>query len=101
MNITPLSNTLQQPSAMNRPADASRAARPEDPTLRYACREMEGFFLSILLKEGLASLTENSEEAKSTAYGPMLEHAIEQVSRDISANQGTGLADMLYNQLLQ
>ncbi len=101
MNITPLSNSLQQSSSPERSAGSKRAVQPDDPTLRYACREMEGFFLSILLKEGLSSLTENSEEGKSSAYGPMLEHAIEQVSRDISADQGMGLADMLYNQLLQ
>lgn len=96
MNIQTLS-TPNQASMQNRPA-AGRAAQ-EDSTLRYACREMEGFFLSILLKEGLSSLTENSDENRSTAYGPMLEHAIEQVSRDLSSNQGMGLADLLYDQL--
>jgi len=95
---------IQTLSAPNLPAPQSRTAalaKKEDPTLRYACREMEGFFVSILLKQGLSSLTEDSEEQRSTPFGPMLEHTIEQVSRDISAQQGMGLADMLYDQLSQ
>lgn len=97
MITPPLSPSPGPATALARSRN-SRAA-PEDPTLRYACREMEGFFLSILLKEGLNSLTEDSEEGRSSAYGPMLEHAIEQVSRDLSAQQGMGLADLLYDQL--
>ena len=63
-----------------------------------ACREVEGVFVGLLLKEGLKPMLENSEENSSNS-GQLMEYAVEEAAREISGQGGLGMADSLYDQL--
>ena len=81
------------------------AVEPVDPEklraakqLREACGEVEGMFMTILLKEGLKPhLDENGEAAESMEL--FKDFAVEQVAQQLGRDGGMGIADMIYEQL--
>lgn len=79
---------------------ARRALEPRpagDETLN-ACREVEGVFMGLLLKEGLKPLLDNGGE-NSANSAQLMEYAIEEAAREIGRQGGVGMADSLYEQL--
>ena len=78
------------------PADPEKLR--EDKLLREACGEVEGMFMTILLKEGLKpQLDENGEAAESMEL--FKDFAVEQVAQQLGRDGGMGIADMIYEQL--
>ena len=81
------------------------AAGPADPEkqraekqLREACGEVEGMFITILLKEGMKTqLDEDGEAAQSMEM--FKDFAVEQVAQQLGQNGGMGIADLIYEQL--
>ncbi len=82
------------PAAEINTPDKVRAAHRQ---LREACGQIEGMFLSILLKEGLKPVVEEAEGGAAHASS-MLEVGIEQLAHDLGAQGGTGLANSFYEQ---
>lgn len=66
--------------------------------LSETCRDVEGIFLSMLMKEGLKSMIEGDEESGSHASA-MLENTIEQVASQMADTRSFGIANMLYEQV--
>lgn len=82
--------------AATEPADPEKLR--EDKLLREACGEVEGMFMTILLKEGLKpQLDENGEAAESMEM--FKDFAVEQVAQQLGRDGGMGIADMIYEQL--
>ena len=69
--------------------------RTPDPKLKEACDQVEGLFLKMLLKEGMASMLENAEGHSSSVLGYALEQTAEQMARD----GDMGIANHIYEQL--
>lgn len=66
--------------------------------LKQSCAEAEGVFASILLKEGLKPMLEETQEGGSH-MGGLMELTIEQMARDIGKQGSLGIADAFYQQL--
>jgi len=66
--------------------------------LKEVCGQVEGLFASILLKEGLKPLLEETEEGESH-MGGLMELTIEHVAQDIGKEGALGIADAFYGQL--
>lgn len=67
--------------------------------LRKACDDFEGIFLSMMYKEMKATVPESElipEDSGREVFEDMLD---EQLIKGISDGKGTGLSDVLYNQL--
>lgn len=88
-----------QPITLNsiRPLEPQMNAA-EKKAIRSACEEFEGFFLGILLKEGLKPMLSESADAPP-GQETMTHLAIEHTAREMGRQGSTGLADMLYDQL--
>lgn len=73
-------------------ADAAANAR-----LKEVCRDMEGVFLSMLMKEGLKSMIEGEND--SSHASALLETTVEQVANQMAGTESLGIARMLYEQV--
>ena len=69
-----------------------------DSKLSETCRDVEGVFLSMLMKEGLKSMIDGEEEGSSHA-SVVLETTIEQVASQMADTRSFGIANMLYEQV--
>ncbi len=80
-----------------KPSDSS-----EEKKLKGACKDMEGLFLSMIMKEGLKGMieggTEGAEEGDGQA-GPIIETSLEQVADQMAEAGSLGIANMLYQQI--
>ncbi|MFH0881293.1 MAG: rod-binding protein [Lentisphaerota bacterium] len=77
---------------------AEATLRREDERLQQACKDFEGFFIGIIMKEGMLSSMENTEGENSQSSAGMQELAIEQVAQQLGDTGSMGLADVLYRQ---
>ena len=75
-----------------------QANTAEKKAIRSACEEFEGFFVGLLLKEGLKPMLNESADAPP-GQETMTHLAIEHTAREMGRQGSTGLADMLYDQL--
>jgi flagellar protein FlgJ len=80
-------------------AHAANETHRQDEQLKQACRDFEGLFLSIILKEGMKPGIEPSEGNPSESGASMQELAIEQAAYDLGSKGTLGLADLLYEQM--
>lgn len=79
------------------PTNPAVAASKERAALRQACEEMEGVFLSLLLKQGLKPTLDDG--AAAPGHEQAQEYAIEQTARDLGRQGTFGIADQLYEDL--
>ena len=86
------------PSISNDSA-AAREAQRQDRQLQQACRDFEGLFISIVLKEGMKPGLEPNEDSPSETGAGLQELAIEQAAYDLGSKGSLGLADLLYTQM--
>lgn len=71
----------------------------DEAKLRKACQEMEGVFLNLLLKSMRATVPK-SETAGSGLQADTLQSMFDmEMTRNMAASGGTGLADMMYRAL--
>jgi Rod binding domain-containing protein len=89
MNVTPTSD-LPPRAGRRRRRDREGAAR----------QEVEGVFMTLLLKQGLQPSLDAAEEAGG-GYDKAQEFAIEQTARDLGRQGAFGISDLLYAQLSQ
>jgi Rod binding domain-containing protein len=80
------------------PAATSAGGPAQKDDLREACEQAEGLFASILLKEGLRPLFEETQQSGSHAGG-LIELAVEHMARDMGKEGALGIADTFYEQL--
>jgi len=66
--------------------------------LKEACGEAEGLFATILLKEAMKPLLEESENGDAKS-GPLLETAVEQMAQQMGRDGAFGIADYFYEQM--
>lgn len=67
----------------------------EQAKLKEACDAIEGMFLSMLLKQGMQSMLDESEGHSASVLG----YALEQTADDMARNGDAGIADSIYDQL--
>ncbi|MBI3987069.1 MAG: hypothetical protein HY343_09125 [Lentisphaerae bacterium] len=67
--------------------------------LKQACADIEGIFLSILLKEGLQASPMKAEAETPGGHEQIQGYAIEQAARDLGQQGSFGIADALYEEL--
>ncbi|HBA84120.1 MAG TPA: hypothetical protein DCZ95_08510 [Verrucomicrobia bacterium] len=91
MNISNISPTSD--------AAARTESARQDEQLKQACRDFEGLFISIIMKEGMKPGMEQSEDAPTETGAGLQELAIEQVAYDLGSKGTLGLADTLYQQM--
>jgi Rod binding domain-containing protein len=77
-----------------------RVIEKQKATLEEACRQVEGLFIGMLMKESIKAEMD-SEEADVGNTGALLEAAIEKVAQDIGDKGGFGFSDAIYEQLSQ
>ena len=77
--------------------DTASSAR-EKAALRTACEEVEGMFISLLLKEGLNPALEGSQESGGV-HDNIRQYAIEQSARDLGRQGSFGISEFLYDEL--
>ena len=77
----------------HKPPDAEEARK-----LRYACKEVEGMFLGMLMKQGLKPMLEEETEGMKQ-FDQLYEYAIEQSAVDLARQGASGMSEMLYQQL--
>jgi Rod binding domain-containing protein len=95
MQIQTLSDSANS-IAIN-PSDSS-----ETKKMKGACKDMEGLFLSMILKEGLKGMIDGGEEGGEDSgghAGPIIETSLEQVANEMAASGSMGIANMLYRQV--
>lgn len=78
-------------------AGGASATSSQDARLRGVCRDVEGVFLSLLMKEGLKGMIEG-EDDMSHASG-MMENTVEQVANQMASTESLGIAKMLYQEV--
>jgi flagellar protein FlgJ len=87
MNISALNNSSNTPIAAQ-----------QDQKLSEACKQFEGLLLGMILKDSLASPQES--ESDGAGSGLMKQFASEQLAQSMSNDGGIGLADMLYERMI-
>ncbi|GMG95563.1 rod-binding protein [Tepidimicrobium xylanilyticum] len=70
----------------------------EDEALKEVCKEFESIFLAMMFKEMKKTVPENGLIEKSTAQKIFEEMYIDELSKEISKENGVGIAEMLYQQ---
>ncbi len=73
----------------------------EDKKLQQACRDFEGFFLSIILKEGMRPGFNPEGESSAESGATLQEYAVEQVAYNLGATGSMGLSNLLYDHMVQ
>lgn len=87
-------------SAAQKAAEAGDAElERERQKLRQACRDFEGVFVGILLKEGLKPDESFDEEDSMKGAASLHELAVETVAQQMGAEGAVGLGDMMYEQM--
>lgn len=87
MNVDHIANT----------PDERLMGTPENMQLRNACRDMEGVFLSMLMKAGLKGMIENEED--SSRASSLLEATLEQMANQMAQSESMGISKMIYEQV--
>lgn len=72
---------------------------PERAEIRHVCRELEGVFVGMLLKQGMRPAFSGDDQDGSAGNEQMMDFAIEQTAAEIGRQGGFGIADMLYDEL--
>ena len=89
---------IQHASPAHSPAPQQREA----DRLRYACREVEGMFVGLLMKEGLKGIIEGEDDdERPVQFQQLMEFTVEETARQLGHQGAIGLADSLLQQLLQ
>ena len=88
-------------SLHNSVSGASRqaASTSDDAHLKGVCRDVEGVFLSLLMKEGLKGMIEGEDDDSSGHASALMENTVEQVANQMASTESLGIARMLYQQV--
>jgi len=78
---------------------SAQAFDPKHQQLKTACKEVEGLFVSILLKEGLKNQFDDGRAGEMPGKDPLQQFAIEQTARELGQQGSFGVADILYRDL--
>lgn len=102
MNATTVTPALNMPAWDSRLTGALKPngkTAEDDAKLRKACQEMEGVFLNMLLKS-MRSTIPKTELGGSTLQQDTMQSMFDmEMTRNMAAGGGTGLADMMYRNL--
>ena len=71
----------------------------DDVKLKKTCQEMEGVFLNLLLKSMRATVPKNTLDGQSNHSDTLLSMMDMEMTRNLAAAGGTGLADMMYRNI--
>lgn len=101
MNIPQINNILinsKDPSIPGKRAENLKEGQ-DDEKLMKVCKEFEGIFLNMMLKEMKKTVEKDTLIEKSQGTEIFEEMYMEQLSDDISAgSNGVGIAEMMYRQ---
>lgn len=86
--------TAMNISSINNTVPAQKTA--EDGRLKEACSQFEGLLLGMVLRESMSA----QKETESPGNGVMMEFASEQLAQSISTGGGIGIAEQLYQQII-
>lgn len=86
-------------TALNAQESGAIQGRQENHEIRQVCKDLEGVFVGILLKQGMKPAL--SDDDGTAGSGQMMDFAIEQTAAEIGSTSGFGIADMLYDQLTE
>ncbi len=101
-------NSTKIPSSLNMPAWDSRLAgalktngdkKEDDVKLKKACQEMEAVFLNMLLKSMRATVPKSELDGNTSQTETMQSMMDMEMTRNMAAAGGTGIADMMYRNL--
>jgi Rod binding domain-containing protein len=84
-------STVSEMNGMER----TEAMSSKELELKEACAQVEGLFLKMLMKEGMASMVENAEGHS----GSVLSYSLEQTAEEIARSGAMGIAESIYEQL--
>lgn len=100
MNTSAIAHTSPsaQPATTRSNALVKKTEDAEARKLRFACKEVEGMFLSTLMKQGLKPMLDEDREGM-TQFDQLYEFAIEQSAVDLAHQGASGMSEMLYQQL--
>ncbi len=73
----------------------------EDKKMREACQGMEAVFLNLMLSQMRATVPKSSLTGSSNQEETMQSMLDTEMTKNLAATGGIGLADMIYRQLLQ
>ena len=102
MNATTVTPALNMPAWDSRLAGALKTngkAAEDDVKLRKACQEMEGVFLNMLLKSMRSTIPKTDLGGSTLQQDTMQSMFDMEMTRNMAAGGGTGLADMMYRNL--
>ena len=74
-------------------------AAEDDAKLKKACQEMEGVFLNMLLKSMRSTITKTELGGSTMQQDTMQSMFDMEMTRNMAAAGGTGIADMMYRSL--
>jgi len=99
---TTASPALNMPAWDSRMSGALKSngkAADDDAKLKKACQEMEGVFLNMLLKSMRATVPKSKLGGDSMQSDTMQSMFDMEMTRNMAAAGGTGIADMMYRTL--
>ena len=102
MALTTNSPSLNMPAWDSRMSGALKTngnVSEDDKKLKKACQEMEAVFLNMLLKSMRATVPKNESNGSGMQADTMQSMFDMEMTRNMAAAGGTGLADMMYRNL--
>ncbi|NLW39962.1 MAG: flagellar biosynthesis protein FlgJ [Tissierellia bacterium] len=85
------------PVVLKKKAESLKADK-EDEALKKVCKEFESIFLAMMFKEMKKTVPEGGLIEKSTGQKIFEEMYIDEISKEITKENGLGIAEMLYQQ---
>ena len=102
MALTTNSPSLNMPAWDSRMSGALKTngnVSEDDKKLKKACQEMEAVFLNMLLKSMRATVPKSESNGSGMQADTMQSMFDMEMTRNMAAAGGTGLADMMYRNL--
>lgn len=102
MALTTNSPSLNMPAWDSRMSGALKTngnVSEDDKKLKKACQEMEAVFLNMLLKSMRATVPKSESNGSGMQSDTMQSMFDMEMTRNMAAAGGTGLADMMYRNL--
>ena len=99
MKVTPALNMPAWDSRLTGALKLNGKATEDDAKLRKACQEMEGVFLNMLLKSMRSTIPKTELGGSNLQQDTMQSMFDMEMTRNMAAGGGTGLADMMYRNL--
>ena len=102
MALTSNSPSLNMPAWDSRMSGALKTngnVSEDDKKLKKACQEMEAVFLNMLLKSMRATVPKSESKGSGMQADTMQSMFDLEMTRNMAAAGGTGLADMMYRNL--